>query len=279
MIDARWQVVAYLLSSVLLRLVATRLASPVAGSARWTISLTSDWRASALRFAYYIGLPYITLLLGVLPGHYLGLSGLDRIQAMGDSSSAGSVFTQARAALSLLLLAWLPDLGRLAELTVLLALLVVVTWLIYRHVRRTLSSEGPAAPRTTSDGSPATFSRSAYAAIHWSFYRASAWLLAGDLYVGVVGGVVLVGAEWLLCNRCTARPAREGIPVEPLLADAGVLIATSTIFYFVPNLWLLIPIHWLLALASWRILRPICLSRWHPSPTRCQPQGAGLPWG
>lgn len=273
MIDARWQVAAYLLSSIVLRLVATRLVSQASGSPRWAFSLTSDWRAWALRFVYYVGLPYITLVLGVLPARYLGLTGLDHLQAVGYIPSAGNLFAQARAALSLLLLAWLPDLGRLAELSVLLCLVVAFTWLIYRHTRRILPVCGTVASPT----SPATFSRSAYAAIHWSFYRASVWLLAGDLYLGVVGGAALVGVEWMLCNRWAARPALQTTPVELQMADASVLAATSTLFYYVPNLWLLIPVHWLLALVSWRILRPVCTSA-RSSSARRQPQEAGAPW-
>ena len=47
------------------------------------------------------------------------------------------------------------------------------------------------------------------------------------------------------------RHAQAG---EVLLIDASVLIATSLIFFFVPNLWLLIPVHWLLGMVSRRLV-------------------------
>ncbi|MCL5997488.1 MAG: hypothetical protein M1546_15735 [Chloroflexi bacterium] len=252
--DLRWQVVAYLLASILLRLVIARLAASRTGNARWTSRLMAGWPVSLLRFAYYVGLPYVTLVLGVLPSRYLGLVGLDRLPAVGDTLPAANILAPVRAAVSLLLLSWLPDLGRLAGLTALMSLLLVATWLAYRHVQRSpVSAHEAGVVPHHGKALPASFSRSAYAAVHWSFYRACAWLLAGDLYLGVVGGVILVCGEWLICNRW-GRSGANSTPVELRLVDASVLVATSAIFYFAPNLWLLMPVHWLLARLCWRIV-------------------------
>jgi hypothetical protein len=43
------------------------------------------------------------------------------------------------------------------------------------------------------------------------------------------------------------------------LVDASVLIATSVVFFFVPNLCLLLPIHWSLATACQRL---VVLEQW-----------------
>jgi hypothetical protein len=91
-----------------------------------------------------------------------------------------------------------------------------------------------------------------YQAVHWSFYRSAIWLLTDDLYLGVVGGILLVAGEWMLAPRWAERVGQR-LAWEELLMDASVLIATSVIFFFVPNLWLLLPVHWLLAMISRRI--------------------------
>jgi hypothetical protein len=248
--DPRWQLVAYGFLSIILWMVAAQLARrrdiPLARR------LSTGWAASILRFAYYVGLPYTALVLGVLPSRYLGLIGLDRLQtgAAGGveaSLNAWRLLAQLRDAASLAVLDWLPGVGTLLNLGAVMLLLLSVAWLGYSRARRSLS------PGPGGDGAPSPFPslvQAGYQAIHWSFYRGVAWLLTDDLYLAAVGGILLVGVEWLL------DPSRmAGVQREESLIDASLLIATSVIFLFVPNLWLLVPVHWLLAAASWRWVR------------------------
>ena len=245
MIDPRYQIIAYLLVALALRVVAARLSTPRSGTAPWLQRPTSGSPAGLLRFAYYVGLPYITLLLGVLPGRCIGLIGLERLASIGDTPAAGHPLAWLRAAFSLLLQAWLPDLGRLAGLSVLMAVLLAATWAIYRHYVRRPAAPGSAEHQLGHPApDPAAFPRTAYAALHWSFYRAALWLITDDLYLAVVGGVVLVLVEAWLCREMDGRAA----------VNISLLVATATIFYFVPNLWLLIPVHWLLARLCRRIV-------------------------
>ncbi len=262
MIDPRWQLVAYGILSIVLWMVAAQLA-------QWrdiplTRRLSTGWAASILRFAYYVGLPYTALVLGVLPGRYLGLVGLDRLQigAAGGAEAglnAGRLLAQLRDAVSLAVLDWLPGVSALLSLGTVMLLLLSVAWLGYSRARRSLSSGPPSlsslpfgafsASGAKEAGAPSSLPslvHVGYQAIHWSFYRGIAWLLADDLYLAVVGGILLVGVEWLLGSR------RKH---EELLIDASLLIATSVIFLFVPNLWLLVPVHWALAATSWRWVR------------------------
>jgi hypothetical protein len=58
--------------------------------------------------------------------------------------------------------------------------------------------------------------------------------------------MLLVGAEWMLDAGWVAS-VRRARSRDVLLVDASVLVATSVVFFFVPNLWLLLPIHLLLA--------------------------------
>ena len=250
MIDPRWQLVAYGFLSIVLWMVAAQLARrqdiPLARR------LSTGWAASILRFVYYVGLPYTALVLGVLPGRYLGLIGLDRLQ-IGTSGGAEAspnawrLLAQFRDAASLAVLDWLPGVGALLSLGAVMLLLLSVAWLGYSHARRGLS------PSLGGTGAPSplpSMVQVGYQAIHWSFYRGVAWLWTDDLYLAVVGGILLVGVEWLL------DPGRmDGAQHEELLIDASLLIATSVIFLFVPNLWLLVPVHWLLAATSWRWVR------------------------
>ena len=74
MMDTRWQLVAYVFVSIILRMVAAQLSGRRTDIA-WVRFLSEGWAASLLRFVYYIGLPYIALILGVVPGRYLGLVG------------------------------------------------------------------------------------------------------------------------------------------------------------------------------------------------------------
>jgi hypothetical protein len=243
--DARWQIVAYLVASMLFRIVAERLAVFIQASAArhpaWT-----HFGFPLLRFSYYVGFPYIALLLGVLPAGYLGLVGLEQLHNTAALSAERGVLEQVRIALALLLRTWLPHLGQWAGLTILMAGLLAATWTLYRYARRPM--QGDPAHSDVSDGlgdvaAPATV---VYAAVHWSFYRAAIWWLRDDRYLGVIGGVALVLIEWGLCAWLAGRPSQR-LTSERILVEASLLITTAAIFYYVPNLWLLIPTHWLLA--------------------------------
>ena len=251
MTDARAQLVAYGFLSIVLWMVAAQLARR--RDIRLARRLSTGWAASILRFVYYVGLPYTALVLGVLPGRYLGLVGLNRLQTgaaggAGASMDAWRLLAQLRDTASLAILDWLPGIGTLLSLGAVMLLLLSVAWLGYSRARRSLSP-GPGVA-----GAPFSLPsivQVGYQAIHWSFYRGVAWLLTDDLYLGVVGGILLVGVEWLVDPGRMARVQQPSGAEEPLI-DAGLLIATSVMFLFVPNLWLLVPVHWLLAAASWR---------------------------
>jgi hypothetical protein len=244
--DARWQLVAYVFLSIILWMVAAQLARrrdiPLARR------LSTGWAASVLRFAYYVGLPYTALVLGVLPSRYLGLVGLNRLQTgtvggVEAGPDAWRFLVQLRDGASLAVLDWLPGVGTLLSLGAIMLLLLSVAWLGYSRARRS-GVDGAPSPRPS-------LVQAGYQAIHWSFYRSVAWLLTDDLYLAVVGGILLVGVEWLLDPGRMASVQHAPEAEEPLI-DASLLIATSVIFFFVPNLWLLVPVHWLLAAASWR---------------------------
>ena len=256
MTDVRWQLAAYVFVSIILRTVAAQLKQRRT-DIPWVHRLSEGWPVSVLRFAYFIGLPYVALILGVLPARYLGLAGLNLPQAGQSFSSEfahlsdlGRFLAQIRATISLIMLDWLPEVGKLVGLGLVALLLLGLAWLGYGYFRwRILSSSRTGASTIWINGYPSVV-QVVYQAVHWSFYRGAVWLLAGDLYLGVVGGVVLVGVEWILDAGWLHR-AQGPLTGEPHRIDASLLVATSSIFLFVPILWLLLPVHWLLAKLSW----------------------------
>jgi uncharacterized membrane protein (UPF0136 family) len=228
LIDPRWHIVGYVVTALLLRVVAARLVASRDGAPAWVQRLTGGSADAVLRFAYYVGLPYTALSVGVLPGRYLGLIGLERLSNLALIPDTNQPLEWLRTAWALLLQSWLPDLGRLAATSAGMAILLAIIWSLYRHYE----TANVGAPIT-----PTRFSQVAYAAIHWAFYRAAVWALTDDLYLAMVGGVSLLLVEAWLCRELNSRAA----------VAVSLLITTAAIFYVAPNLWLLIPVHWLLA--------------------------------
>jgi hypothetical protein len=207
-----------------------------------------------LRFVYYVGLPYVALILGVVPGRYLGLVGLDRLQASWTASeqletgrTLAGILARARSDISLLIWSWLPDVSTMVGLGTFFLVLLSLTWLGFGYFKRSLFCVGGTSlPLQIEEKKHVGI---VYQVIHWSFYRSVIWLLTDDLYLGTLGGVVLVVIEWMLEPTRTNK-MRRALIEERLLVDASLLVATSVIFFFAPNLWLLLPVHWMLATAS-----------------------------
>jgi hypothetical protein len=267
MTDTRWQLAAYVFVSVILWMVAAQL-SRRRGELAWLRRLSpGGWPASILRFVYYVGLPYVALILGVVPGRYLGLVSLDRLQPNSadlERLEAGGILVRflmrVGGDVSQLVWSWLPDVPTILGLGVLLLLLLSLAWLGYGYFkRRLISGAGDSLSLVAGEGKDVGV---VYQAIHWSFYRSAVWLLTDDLYVGVVGGILVVIIEWML-EPARTNGLKRALFEESLLQDASILVATSVIFFFVPNLWLLLPVHWMLAMASQRMLN---LGQWAVSP-------------
>lgn len=258
MTAANYQLVAYVFASIVLWMVVAQLVRRQA-VIPWVRRLSKGRLAAILRFTYYMGLPYAALVLGVVPARYLGLVGFDQLQTKGPSlrildatQNVWQFLSQIRDIISLVILNWLPDLDTMSGLALTMLVLLSITWFGYSRLK-------PGAPSTSEARPPlpeeeATFSvlQVVYQAIHWSFYRSAAWMLTDDLYLGFIGGILLVSVEWMLDPGWMAR-IRTSSPEEPLL-NASLLVATSVIFFFVPNLWLLVPVHWLLATGSRRMM-------------------------
>lgn len=187
--------------------------------------------AQLARFFYFIGLPYFAMIAGLLTARSLGLAGLEHFSLIG--------LDPQRAAL-LLAVEWVLD----SRFTILagLAALAGFGGVLFHLARSGLAL--PASPGFS--GLDAV-----YDSAHWAFYRAIFWTLTADLYLAVVAGAGLVLLEWGLAASVQPRRPEQ----IPLLLKVIILILTSSIFYFSPNLWLLVPVHLaLVGLVRWVVV-------------------------
>ncbi len=181
--------------------------------------INEQWLPSTARFIYGVGLPYLAVIVGLLPPRFLGLKGLETIMGLDLNGAAG------QKAVSLLLLECLADGGIVIRLG--LAALLLALGLRWGLARLDLN---PVAPRLSA-------LEILYDGLHWAFYYAIFWALTGDLYVGVIGGML-----WGLLEGALVAWIQRDEPT-PRLNKAVILILTAAIFFYAPNLWLLWPVH------------------------------------
>jgi hypothetical protein len=186
--------------------------------------LEQRWISRPAEFFYFVGLPYLTLITGVLRPQLLGLKGLEYFALL----STNSLIPDIQKAVMLMLVEWLLDSGAMmtAGLMALIVLGGIALGLAHYGIKQATS--------------PASVVDTVYRILHWAFYWAIFWLITDDLYLGVVLGTSWVILEWVLVahlqkNRLVLQPQR--------LIDVILLILTAAIFYSCPNLWLLWPIH------------------------------------
>jgi hypothetical protein len=190
-------------------------------------NLEEHWLVATARFFYFVGLPYLAIISGILSLRWLGLKGLDYFAF---SSLTGDFGTETQKAITLLLWEGLVD-GSVMIGPGLLALLAV------GGLRLGLTQAGLNLAAGL-HSSPGTIF---YTGLHWAFYRAIFWQVSGDLYLGTVLGAVWVMLEWaLLAWLQQDRLAQQ----RQFWANLILLVLTSTLFYFSPNLGLLWLFHW-----------------------------------
>lgn len=185
----------------------------------------SLWLLQALRFVYYLCIPYLALTRGVTSPTLMGMWAADWFHER-----------------------WLAELA--LGLALGLGALLLLVWGWRRYLVAVSEIEGLAAPE------PHLLERRVLAApwgwglillevlyleIHWAFYRSATIRAAGDYY-GVFLGFLLVLAEW-----CLNPGFRKGLgvarPGGETLTAVTVAFSISVIYYFTANLWLCIAVH------------------------------------
>jgi len=190
-------------------------------SAGW---LKQRWLGRTAEFFYFVGLPYLALVFGVLTPQRLGLKGLEYFSLI----SPNAIFADLQRIFALLLVEWLVDVGPMLGLGFITAFILggIIFVLVRYGVPEAQSSE--------------TILYTIYYTLHWAFYWALFWLLLDNLYLGILIGSSWVILEWWLVARMQQTQFGEH-PQQ--LVEIMILILTATIFFYRPNLWLLWPIH------------------------------------
>ncbi len=208
--------VVWTLISMTLAVLTMLFVSP-ALLARLHATLAGRIAVPVLRLLYFIGLPYLALLMGSLAPIDLGLAG------------SGSGFLGWEAA------AWLHGLS----ITLMVGLLVgLPVGLANGQIARR------GVPVSADDRSAgAVLLEGLYAEVHWAFYRAAPLILLGDAYAAAVIGLLLVGVEW------SVELIHSGLGDRPhWLRRVLLLAASATLFVLTRNLWLLLVLHFALEL-------------------------------
>jgi hypothetical protein len=196
-----------------------RLARYLAALDRWPHTL---WLFQALRFLYYLCIPYLALSRGVTNPILMGMWGTDWFQPQWASKLA---------------LGFALGVGTLA--------LLVWSW---RHFLLVVND--------TEQVTPYAFQRRILAApwgwglivlevlyleMHWAFYRGATIRAFGDYY-GVFGGLLLVLAEWGLNPQF-----RLDLSITRRDGEAMTTVATAfcigVVYYLTANWWLCMAVH------------------------------------
>lgn len=170
-----------------------------------------------LRFGFYVGLPFLALLLGWIDVRVMGLGTVDWAEG-------------ARWAIIILLAAWL---------------LLMVIWLPYLRA----TADVPAAPNSIRSF-PRRLVELVYMQFHWAFYRAAAislliGIIPDAVYWGVAIGLVMVCAEALTNPRIRQHLNRLG-EADAVVWNAGQAVINALAFLVTLNFYLLIMIQFVL---------------------------------
>ena len=195
------------------------------GEPTWQ-KFSEQWPGQIAQFFYFIGIPYLAIILGQITPGLMGLKGIEHIALINWNSDFVAV--QLQQAVALVLLEWLFDLPAAVVAGLIAILILAAVWASLLRYPLLVNPPGFSVLTVI------------YYGLHWAFYRAIFWLLTGDPYFGTVLGAAWVILEWVLCYVVKKQyPTRQ----QKFLVNTIILILTATVFYYSPNLWLLFPIH------------------------------------
>ena len=175
---------------------------------RWPVALLRETG----RFFYFVGLPYVALLGGLIPATQAGLINED----------------------------WLHDLTLALPLgvgafLVLLSLRALVLW-------RERTAPGGGNPGEPPLPFGVALRESVYQEIHWAFYRVAPLLALDDFAQGIALGLGIVALEaWL--DPSWRRRWQDPALALVALRTAGLAVTMAIVFGFTANLWLTLGVH------------------------------------
>jgi hypothetical protein len=194
------------------------------GRIGWLVETNKRWPQRAwfpqpLRLLYYLGLPYLALLKGVVNPRSMGLVDLD----------------------------WFQHLGRGAVLGGGAFIFLSLVWGYYaRSTRQLRSVADPLFSRLATLNQPWGWALLlldvVYLQAHWAFYRSLPTQLLGDLYGGVFLGLILIlleGTSNPLLRHDLGQLERAG----GILLTGAMALVTALVYLFTRNLWLCVLVH------------------------------------
>jgi hypothetical protein len=175
------------------------------------------WMEAAIRFIYYLGIPFMASISGLLGADLLGISGSDWVEG---KSAQGFLWED-----------WAQGLG--LAVTAVLAMWGV--WLAGRLLSRRagLTPVKPAISRPIWG----RLLNVLYDQIHWSFYRSGPMLWLDNPYWGIFAGLALVLLEVGL-NPALWWALKSPDTAGPILARLAVAWISAFLFLATHNLWL-----------------------------------------
>jgi len=207
--------------------------------------LSKEPTASVLRTIYFLGFPSLALISGLLPARFLGLKGFESLTPVDLSRSGAEITESILTQFGNVLQVWMPDFGAMAATSTLLGSLFFLYFWFYLTTLKFVDGElvvciYPSKIDLFFDG------------VHWGFYRAVAWLVLGNLYLGIVGGLAMILLEYTLASRLGNHSiaAQQQIVFRVMFG----LITTVT-FLFAPNLWFALAFQYILAVCSEALLK------------------------
>jgi len=187
------------------------------------------WLLEAVRFLYYIGVPYAALLRGIVLPRLMGLTHVDWVKGVGLGAALGG------GAFLLLALIWWWYARAIAALPI-------------SARQRWGESSG-----NDSTNGWILLREAIYLETHWAFYRSAAILFLDSDYAGIFVGFLLVTLEWSINPAWRADLSLPGRSVNRLMIWSLAFV-TAIVFLIIRNLWLLVPIHWGIEVACRRLL-------------------------
>lgn len=187
--------------------------------ARNWLAEKQQWDRRPADFFYFIGLPYLTIISGLLSPRLLGLKGLENQPSL----TLTTLRPELQRATTLLFVEMFLD-SQILFWPSLLSTALLVGLMLHLARYSLLQTVVPLPWREVF-----------YDGLHWAFYRAIAWFLSGSLFFGIIWGIVIVIVELILADygqkvRPWQNPAR--------LIKMMLLFFTALLFFYSLNLWL-----------------------------------------
>jgi len=207
-----------------------------------------SWLLEAIRFLYYVGIPYAALLRGIILPRVMGLTDPDWVKGIGLGATLGGG--------TFLLMAF-------------------ICWWYARAIGALPLSAREQQEFAGSTSRWILLREAVYLQTHWAFYRSAAILLFDSYYASAFLGFLLVILEWSMnpaWRKDLSLPGRSA----SVLMRWSMAFTTAIIFLLTRNLWLLVPIHWGIEIACRRLLaaEEQRMGRRCPEPVACtEPSG------